>query len=988
MKSSAAYILKFALLLSLVCSMSCQREDNLSVGVSDGHDSFAGEPVTLSFHTPDSLTRTHWNGNTIEWSAGDRIGVCYSEGALWSKSIYMSEALDEDSAKARFTAQVSKPQTSDDLLFFGVSPSSCLADDFADASGLTVSLPEWQKPSVTSYDKAADIMCARSIYSYDEIPSESIPLLWKRLVAHADITLTSLEIPSDEAVRYLHLTAGSNVILSGEFALDLKAQSLQAVSGSGRLVLDVSDLPLDDGRLRVWACLMPAEISSLEVELVTSKAVYRRQIPSCSLQMGVNRRNILSIDMSSAERLSRVDGSLVRTVHPRMFITADDLPGIRTNAQGAAGKHYTAMKKRVDDLMTAGISFPDPLAASGEYNTNHEIGFRASDAAMVWLISGDRTYLEYAKTILRETIDYYQLRVDNNLNIAWYVYSQIAALCAYDWLYNDLTAAERESFGTDLYNVMYDIAWHGSGVRASRYRENISDHTSGVYGITALPWYLSLVFYGEGINDEKCAQMFRSGYEFHQKMASYRREMAGEKGGGASACAVYSFGFYPLADFNFLHTYRSATGVDLSMEMDYVLKYMDYLDWVRLPDPEKTGSAKEFGFGDVHHSNCRLPYQDINYHICEIVNIYGRIQPHIMSQASEMLSQFSVGRSVDRFPFIRLMHTLQPESVSAPASQTIKSKYFDTMGQVYMRTGTGEGDTYALFVSGGVPTNHKHYDNNNFIIYKHGYRALDSGTRPEPGQHLSHYFARTVAHNCVTVRMPGETFPKYWGNAAPDEEVLPVPNDGGQNQLLASVLKTHIETDDYVYLASDATGSYNSAKASLVMREFVWCVPDLFIVFDRVNSTDAAYPKTWLYHTAAEPVIDGLEFSETSQGGKSICRTLFPSDAVLEKIGGPGKQFWSDGRNWPLPAEKGTAVPDDDWPMVGQWRMEVRPGEARTEDVFMHMIQVGDESLAALPQTETFETDAEIGVTFIYDGKSWRLAFDKSGTYGCNITVN
>jgi len=74
--------------------------------------------------------------------------------------------------------------------------------------------------------------------------------------------------------------------------------------------------------------------------------------------------------------------------------------------------------------------------------------------------------------------------------------------------------------------------------------------------------------------------------------------------------------------------------------------------------------------------------------------------------------------------------------------------------------------------------------------------------------------------------------------------------------------------------------------------------------------------------------------------------------------------------------------------MVGQWRMEVRPGEARTEDVFMHMIQVGDESLAALPQTETFETDAEIGVTFIYNGKSWRLAFDKSGTYGCNITVN
>ena len=172
------------------------------------------------------------------------------------------------------------------------------------------------------------------------------------------------------------------------------------------------------------------------------------------------------------------------------------------------------------------------------------------------------------------------------------------------------------------------------------------------------------------------------------------------------------------------------------------------------------------------------------------------------------------------------------------------------------------------------------------------------------------------------------------------------------------------------------------------MREFIWCMPDLFIVFDRVNSTDASYPKTWLYHTAAEPQINGLEFSETSQGGKSICRTLFPKNAVYEKIGGPGKQFWSDGRNWPLPADKGASVPDEDWPYLGQWRMEVKPGTAAKNDVFMHMIQVGDETLSSLPQTSTFDTSSEAGVEFEYNGKSWRVAFDKTKTYGCNIDIN
>ena len=302
-----------------------------------------------------------------------------------------------------------------------------------------------------------------------------------------------------------------------------------------------------------------------------------------------------------------------------------------------------------------------------------------------------------------------------------------------------------------------------------------------------------------------------------------------------------------------------------------------------------------------------------------------------------------------------------------------------------------------MFVSGGIPEQHKHYDNNNFIIFKHGYRALDSGTRPEPGLHLPYYYARTVAHNCVTIYMPGETFNKHWGTPASCEEPsLQHPNDGGQCKILASTLLEHQETEDYVYIASDATESYNADKADLVMREFIWCAPDVFVVFDRVTSDKAEYAKSWLYHTAAEPIMNGsLEFSETSQGGKSICRTLFPKDAVIEKIGGPGKQFWCDGRNWPLPvltpddygyASRGN-VPPDEWPLVGQWRVEVKPGKASKADYFMHIIQVGDESLSQLPATKTFETRAKIGVEFVYNGKKFRLSFDKTKNYGCDINV-
>jgi heparin/heparan-sulfate lyase len=86
------------------------------------------------------------------------------------------------------------------------------------------------------------------------------------------------------------------------------------------------------------------------------------------------------------------------------------------------------------------------------------------------------------------------------------------------------------------------------------------------------------------------------------------------------------------------------------------------------------------------------------------------------------------------------------------------ARHFPNMGQIFMRSRSGKDDTYALFSSGGILIQHRHYDNNNFVIFKRGYLAMDTGTRPEPGLHLPFYFARTVAHNCITVKMPGEKY--------------------------------------------------------------------------------------------------------------------------------------------------------------------------------------------------------------------------------------
>lgn len=680
----------------------------------------------------------------------------------------------------------------------------------------------------------------------------------------------------------------------------------------------------------------------------------------------------------------------IRKDHPRLFLNKQDISRIKKNASGDEKVFYDSMKKRIDGLIDKPIEFKDLLIASGEASQDHEWGTRASEAAMIWLITGERKYLDYTKKLLTELAGYYQFRCDHNLNITWYAFSQICAVCAYDWVYNSLDKKERIDIGRALFNALDDVAWHNPPRRKSRQRENASDHMSGCYGPPILPWYLGLAFLGDGIDDEECRVMLHEGYDLFQKMSVFRSEMAGEKGGGATACATYAFGYYPYADFNFIYTMKAATGIDVSEKMSYVLGYLKYLDWVRLP------YNREYGFGDVHHYNCILPERDINAHIFHITNIYGAAHPEILPVSERLLGQFSTFRELEPFPFLRLLKGAVPKTAKAgDAAAQPKSIYFDTMGQVYMRSGTGDDDTYVLFVSGGVPLQHKHFDNNNFIIYKKGWRAIDSGTRPEPGLHLSHYYCRTVAHNCVTVRMPGEVMPAYWGGPALSEEVgVPVPNDGGQCKQLGSKLLDLEETPDWVYLASDATASYNAQKVSQVMREFIWFCPDLFVVMDRVVSTDASYPKTWLWHTINEPVKTGpKEWKESSEGGAMICRTILPEDAVQETIGGPGKDFWSDGKNWPLPVlcpddwgyAKRHIVPPETHPFLGHWRLEVAPGKSAEKDVFLHMMMVGDKGLSSMPEGELSRDGSDIILSFDYNGKAYVLRFDTESEYGCKI---
>jgi heparin/heparan-sulfate lyase len=191
---------------------------------------------------------------------------------------------------------------------------------------------------------------------------------------------------------------------------------------------------------------------------------------------------------------------------------------------------------------------------------------------------------------------------------------------------------------------------------------------------------------------------------------------------------------------------------------------------------------------------------------------------------------------------------------------------------------------------------------------------------------------------------------------------------GGQNQAMGSKVLAFETNHEFTYVVGDATATCNPDKCRKMIRHFLFLPPAHFVVFDRVETTDETFRKTWLLHHANEPKVSGQSWTSIQNGGRVLVQTLLPADAVLEKVGGPGKEFLADGVNYAIDAGPSQYIRDKQYPigkieydetpeLMGRWRMEVSPGEPRKIDLFLHLIHVGD--LDMEPDEENVNTVAE-----------------------------
>lgn len=660
----------------------------------------------------------------------------------------------------------------------------------------------------------------------------------------------------------------------------------------------------------------------------------------------------------------------IRPDHPRLFFNADTWPAVRQRALGAERKWYESVQGRVDRTWR---QLQDARRAEPS-----ELGPEAAQAAFVFLMTDDPKYLDLAKKCLDTSLRYYDQCYDERRTVNWYSTSRVHATLAWDWLYNALSEQERQDYLSRLVNAIDRVL----KAKPAIYRENISGYNTGFYGVRNCQWFIGCTGFGTGIETERVNQWLVWGHDENRKLLEHRRQSCGDDGGGASPTLGYVLGAYPWAEQNFFYTWLSATGENIAPQWPHGAWLANYVIWNWI---EAKPAPLEFGYGDTPHTSNRLPIGQLYTHMANIRHLYGQAAPEAAALARHVQEILpNPGYSSTWFIYPLLLSQLEQSPPPLSPQSLPHARYFENMGQLMMRSGTGPDDTYCLFTCGGILSQHRHYDALNFVIYHRGHLALDSGTRYlefDNGQHLANYYAQTVAHNCVVIHQPGEPPARYWGGTVEG-------NHGGQHRQLGSVLTAFETNDDFVYIAGDATACYQHGsprspdgteigqKCSLATRQLVFLMPDHFVICDRVVATKPEYRKEWLLHTAHEPSIHGTTVQADHGDGRMFCRTLLPADAQHATVGGPGKEFWAAGKNWEI-VDKG--LRPHERAMMGQWRVEVAPGTPREADVFLHVIQVGDQTLAQMDQTTLLESAGSCGVRVSIGTETWEVTFDLQG---------
>ena len=565
---------------------------------------------------------------------------------------------------------------------------------------------------------------------------------------------------------------------------------------------------------------------------------------------------------------------------------------------------------------------------------------------------------------------------------------------AYDWLYAQWDDAQREALREKLANGVGYLVNYIRQERLSPY--NVYLYNSPFQALLAS----NLALYGDDLRGEL---YMRFTYDlWKNRVLPAWRQVMGQNGGWHEGGEYLGIGI-GQAIYQAPAMWRSATGEDLFRTEPGLRGFLDFVTYRKRPD------GTDFRWGDA--------------------GFFDRAVPDVVPLALEFrhVAAYNLRPPKPRpVPSSWPWGPLTDTSLLSPEARATlpPDRHFDGIGLIVARSDWSADATYLTFKAGDNYWSHSHLDQGAFTLYKGGELALDSGFYgPKYGSdHHMNYTYQSIAHNVVTVTDPDDTA------LASGKETRAIANDGGQRRIGSgwgiesapidlnewldkrelyhtAAMRRYYAGHDSVVAVADLTPAYTNShsgggefshrtrRVERMWRTLIYDrLADVVIVRDVVHATHAEFRKRWLLHTKQEPMVIGNRFTVRTppdparqvRGGSLHGQVLLPVQSELKTVGGPGFEFWVDGRNYDENGTLAAAIARKGQPTeAGAWRIELSPSAPEREDEFLVVLiprLAGDD---AIPEIRRLTDGQAYGVEIRSGGitRSWWFRTGEQGVY-------
>ncbi len=535
--------------------------------------------------------------------------------------------------------------------------------------------------------------------------------------------------------------------------------------------------------------------------------------------------------------------------HPRLFFDVSEIMFLQSKAATTHQEIWIPIRDYVDS--EAGVSPPATAPPDGDLNTYRNHGNQLISFAFVCVISGQVDHCNLAKTHLLTYAAWEQWGDDNQRDLG-HAHMLLGNAIAYDWLYDVLTPAERQTVRLSLadwtqkmyeassvgyYQPAWNNWWHKSYLQNHHWTNNSALGLAG------------LALKGE---DDRA----QTWIDYAGNQMSIIRDVLNEIGDGSWHEGILYQSYGLTMSLPFMTNLRRIQGDDI-LPHTYLGNYPKWRIYNHIPGTTQSILSYgnfERGWGNAYASQNLLRFA---------AGEYGD------GNAEWMARQLAAadGRNANIwhapwyvFEFFYYNPTIDPVSPTGLE----KARLFPDLEGVIWRTGWEEDDlvfglktgahggrfAFETFTQELYPwdapcaetgchlnVGHNHDDANTFYIYRAG-----SWLAPESeGVDQS----ETAFHNTLLIDGQGQYRPsKFFEN--------PDYFRGSDGFLQASA-----NTTCFDYVAANATRRYkNIAGVEEVTRHVLFVRPGYFVMLDNLAAT-AAHQYAWVSHFEQSVSVEG-----------------------------------------------------------------------------------------------------------------------------------